>query len=391
MKKQLRRRGPRFAGATVGLDLHQKFIQYSLLDRQGDERENGRIDSDELTLRQLMDHFRERFGRVQVVMEACGCFIWVYDLLKSQLGGEHVRVAAPSKVQAIAQSGEKDDASDAWWLAYLLWDRRLPEAFVAEGDLRELRVAARELRSITDQRSDLMRQMRSHLRQLGLSFARSDWASVVGRQRIDQLVAHARDRHGMRGQAIARLWSRIGAMNEEVEHWQAQVEQLSQKFDEVAQMQKWLPGVGPVIAAVVWSELGDPRRYRQAGSFAKATGLTPGYRHSGGRKVGGAITREGSSHVRWALTRAVIACMRCRRGPGVAVRHWVQAMSRRKCKKVAIVAAARKLAESIWRLFALGGEALDLTRVFGRPPALATLGAPPRTPASGGPRKPSRG
>lgn len=48
---------------------------------------------------------------------------------------------------------------------------------------------------------------------------------------------------------------------------------------------------------------------------------------------------------------------------GRGVKHWAQRMNRRKAKKAAMVAAARKWAESIWRLFALG-EAFDLRRVF---------------------------
>ena len=112
--------------------------------------------------------------------------------------------------------------------------------------------------------------------------------------------------------------------------------------------------------------MGDPRRYRSPKAYAKATGLTPGYRESAGRRKSKGITREGSAHVRWALTRAVLACMRCRQGPGLAVRRWVDARLRRRSKKDAMVAAARKLAEGIWRLFHLG-EAFDVTRAFGGP------------------------
>ena len=56
--------------------------------------------------------------------------------------------------------------------------------------------------------------------------------------------------------------------------------------------------------------------------------------------------------------------------PVAAVRAWLERAQKRKPKKAAIVAAARKLAEAIWRLFALG-EAFDLTRAFGQPPAEA--------------------
>lgn len=234
---------------------------------------------------------------------------------------------------------------------------------MAEGDLRELRIASRELRSVVDERSDLMRRLRSHLRQLGLSFGKSDWASAAGRARIAELVARCEAEHGVRGQAIARLWARIGQMDEEVAHWREAVEALSLKFDQVKLLQDQLPGVGPTIAAAAYGELGDPARYRSAKAYAKATGLTPGYRASGGRRSSQAITRQGSAHVRWALTRAVIACLRCKRGGGLLIKRWVDQQSRRKAKKAAIVAAARKLAESIWRLFALG-EAFELERMF---------------------------
>ena len=176
--KKLQRRVEKFNGLCVGLDLHKRFIQASVLNPQGDEIQATRIASDPQVLGQLFDGLLEKGQPLLVVIEASGCFVWVYDLLVSRLGEEAVKVAAPSKVKVIAQAGEKTDASDAWWLAYLAQENRLPEAFVATGDLRELRIACRELRSVIDQRSDLMRRMKSHLAQLGLGFASSAWASV---------------------------------------------------------------------------------------------------------------------------------------------------------------------------------------------------------------------
>ena len=369
--RKLQRRPERFAGLTVGLDLHQQYTQYSVLDEAGDERANERIVSSAKQLDLLLARLEADGSAVQVVLEASGCFLWAYDHLADRLGREQVHVAAPSKVKAIANSQEKNDANDAWWLAYLQFEGRLPKAFVAEGQLRELRIACREHRTVVDQRSDLMRQMRSHLRQLGLSFRRNDWKSQVGRQRIEALAQQVEAEHGVRGQAVARLWQRIQQMDEEVAYWRDQVDQLAREFDQVQVMDKELPGVGPTIAAAVFSELGDPGRFKYPKGYAKATGLTPGYRESAGRRRGLKITREGSAHVRWALTRAVHSCMRCTQGDGLAVKQWVQRQQRRKTKKNAIVAAARKLAEAIWRLFALG-EAFDLTRIFGQPKARAS-------------------
>jgi len=363
--KKLLRRVKKVVGLCVGLDLHKKFIQVSVLNRDGDEILSERMPATASSLTELLDrlgNMREG-GKLEVALEASGCFVWVYDLLAEKIGKSSVHVAAPSKVKVIAESGEKTDAGDAWWLAYLLQEGRLPEAFVACDDLRELRIACREHRSVTDRRSDLMRRMRSHLAQLGLSFDSRAWSSVAGRQKIRDLVAETEAKHGMRGCAISRLWRRIQVLSEEVRFWKEQVELFSKRFKEVALLDDQLPGVGTQIAAITWSEMGDPVRYRGAKAYGKGTGMTPGYRESGGRRQKKGIQRDGSSLVRWALTRAVMSCMRCRRGAGVAVKEWVKRMMRRKSKKVAIVAAARKLAESIWRLFALG-ESFDLRRVF---------------------------
>jgi len=361
--KKLQRRRDRFKGNSVGLDLHKKMIQFSVIDQLGDEVENDQIASSRQELTALMDRLLKA-GPVQVALEASGCFIWAYDLLVSKLGKGQVHVAAPSKVKVIAESGDKTDATDAWWLGYLLFEGRLPESFVAEGDLRELRIACREYRSVVGVRGDLIRRMRSHLLQLGRGVGKSDFKSLAGRKRIDALVTEVEASEGLRGEAIARLWKRFGGASAEVEHWSGRVSELSKKFDEVKLLDEELAGVGGQIAAVVWSELGDPRRYRSAKAFAKATGLTPGYRESGGRRSGKKITREGSAHVRWALTRAVLACTRCKKGDGLVVKTWLKKMQKRKSKKAAIVAAARKLGEGIWRLFALG-EAFDLTLPFG--------------------------
>ena len=367
--KKLHRRPSRFKGLTVGLDLHKSFTQISVLCEAGDEIQADRIASRPAALLKLIDTLTDDGQAVQVTLEASGCFLWAYDLLVDRLGRAQVHVAAPSRVRVIADSMEKNDANDAWWLAYLLWEGRLPGAFVAEGDLRELRIASRELRSVVDERSDLKRRLKSHLAQLGLSFSASDWASTPGRLRIVALVQEVKAEHGVRGESIDRLWGRIQTLDEEVDHWRGRVDALASSFDQVQVLKRSLPGVGPQTAAVIWSELGDPRRYASAKSYAKATGLTPGYRESGGRMSRGKITRLGSAHVRWALTRAVLSCTRCTQDPaGRAVRAWLERAQKRKPKKAAIVAAARKLAEAIWRLFALG-EAFDLTRAFGAPPA----------------------
>lgn len=162
---------------------------------------------------------------------------------------------------------------------------------------------------------------------------------------------------------LASLLRRIELQDQEIDYWRAEIQERSKSFPEIKAMQDAIPGVGPETAAVVFAELGSPSRYRNAKAFARATGLTPGFRESGGRKTAVKMSRAGSRHARWALTRAVVACMRCKRGAGVSVKYWVLRRTRHEPKKKVYVAAARKIAEGIWRLFELG-ESFDLSRAF---------------------------
>ena len=179
--KTLQRQGKKFNGYTVGLDLHQAFIQFVVFDRKGNEAGGGRIAFGLDALEKFLTQWQAR-GPVQISFEACGCFVWVFELAVKVLGRERVHAAHAGKLRVIAQSMEKNDHNDAWWLGYFLYEGRLPRAFVAEGQLRELRIAGRELRSYTDRRSDLIRRVRSSLAQLGQKLPKGWHTSKLKRE-----------------------------------------------------------------------------------------------------------------------------------------------------------------------------------------------------------------
>jgi len=356
--KKLTRRPVRFKGPTVGLDVHKTFIEYVFLDIRGDEERGGRVAANVEGLSLLLGMLEGRVA--QFVLEAGGSFLWVFDRLVTHAGREHVHVAQPHRIRPIANSLEKNDANDAWWLAYLQFEGRLPESWVPETELRNLRITTRELRDVVDRRSDLIRRFKSHLAQEGLQLGRASFHTQATR---NQAMEFALATPGARRWALEHLLSQIEDLDEEVDWWRTQVRELCAALPQVKAMEKEIPGIGPETSAIVYGELGDPSRYRSAKAYASATGLAPGFRTSGGRSMPTGMSRAGNRHARWALTRAVIACMRCKRGPGVSVKYWVLRRTRNRPKRKVYVAAARKLAEGIWRLFTLGEE-FDLSKAF---------------------------
>jgi len=357
--KKLIRRAVRFKGLTLGLDVHKKFIEYCVLDRQGDQVKAGRIGSSAVELLKLTTTLKQS-GPLQASLEACGCFIWIYDLLIEQLSRETVHVAQPHRIHVVANSMEKNDANDAWWLAYLLFEGRLPESFVAEGELRDLRIAERELRSYTDARADELRRFKSHLAQAGAGVPKNWQSSESGRKKVKAVIKSIK---GERQRALQMLLKQIKKLSSQMQYWRKRVEELSRKLPAVETISENMPGFGPVLSGTVVGELGEPARFHSEKAYAKATGLTPGYRESGGKSSPMSMSREGSSHARWAYTRAVMSCLRCKKGSGAQVRKWVAARCKHKPKRKVIVAAARKMAEGVWRLFKFG-EVFDLAKAF---------------------------
>ena len=102
-----------------------------------------------------------------------------------------------------------------------------------------------------------------------------------------------------------------------------------------------LPGIGPVLAAVIVAEIGDVSRFRTAAQLCSWAGLTPRHRESDTKITRGHITKQGSRLLRWALIEAI---QHAPAGslPGAA-RQRIIARRGKQAKNIAKVAAARRL------------------------------------------------
>lgn len=350
---------------VVGLDVHKDVIAFSHFNAEGEELHSGDLPATGASVLEMLRLVTE--GReTHVSMEASGGMLWLYDLLVEKLGPEHVHVAQPRRIRAIANSQEKNDANDAYWLAYYTFEGRLPEAWIPTGKIRELRIAVRARIEAVRQRSRATVILKGYLRQMGerLPGVRMDGEAVLARAR--ELGANT---PGLLGEALRRTFARYEAAARDVDAWDVSIAATCEDMPEVKRLQERLPGVGTTLAPVIIAESGPMERFTTPKAYAKYTGMTPGDRSTGGRTIHGKMTRQGSRYLRWSLSQAVIHCLRGSRGPGSgargAIAKWVDSKERRmQIKAKARVAAARKLATAIWWLFHRPDQ-FDLFRAFG--------------------------
>ena len=104
-----------------------------------------------------------------------------------------------------------------------------------------------------------------------------------------------------------------------------------------------IPGIGPVLGAVLVAEIGDIARFPSAEKLTCWAGMTPLHRESDTTIHRGKITKQGSRLVRWAAVESV------QRLPATtrlgAFRDHVAA---RRGHNIAVVAAARRQLEYVF-------------------------------------------
>ena len=102
-----------------------------------------------------------------------------------------------------------------------------------------------------------------------------------------------------------------------------------------------LPGIGPVLAAVIIAEIGDVTRFKNAAQLCSWAGLTPRHRESDTKVTRGHVTKQGSRLLRWALIEAI---QRVPRDSVIGtVKDAIIARRGKQAKNIAKVAAARRL------------------------------------------------
>jgi transposase len=311
----------------VGIDLHRRRSVIVRRSHEGETLELTRIDnSDLLALERAVmaagDH-------PVVVVESCYGWYWLVDYL-DELGCE-VHLAHPLG-NNWGNRRVKNDDRDATDLADLLRMGRLAEGWIAPRDLREKRELVRYRQKLVRTRTSMKNQVHAVLAKEGASVTVTDLFGAGGQVMLDQL--HMGEAYESHVESLRRL---LTGVNREIGRLASEIETQMAHVPSYKAIQQ-IPGVGPVLAAVLVSEIGDVTRFPSAKHLCSWAGLTPRHRESDTTVRRGHITKQGSALVRWAAVEA--AARHFGRGPMATRRACI---AERRGKRIAQVAAARQL------------------------------------------------
>jgi transposase len=233
----------------VGIDLHRRRSVVARIAETGEPLGWVQIinDRDQLALAMA-----EAGEDAEVVLEATYGWYWAADLLAGL--GAKVHLAHPLGVKAFSYRRVKNDVRDATDLADLLRMGRLPEAWIAPPETRELWELVRHRAKLVHLRTSLRCQVHAVLAGQGVPVSVSDLFGVAGNQLLDELVLPEAYRH--RVDSLRRLIELFDVEIDAVARLTR--ERLSKDPGYVAV--QTIPGVGPILGAAATVAMLRPRR-----------------------------------------------------------------------------------------------------------------------------------
>lgn len=328
----------------VALDVHKHYTWARVENDQGHKLFECKLGHSGGTIKNFISKWS---AGTPVAVETVGNWYWVVDEIEAGKGSPQLVNARLAKL--MIGSVNKSDKLDAKGMNRLQRVGTLPTVWIAPSSVRDARELPRTRMVLSKQRTQFKNRIHATLEKYGLKVdGVSDAFGKRGRQIIEELCSKLPPHT----QQALRL------MLDELDHVQANLKtiegQMCQAFAPCAETTylQSEPGVGDILAVVIWTEIGTIERFSRAEQFASYCGLVPREHSSGGKIRFGAIRRDVNVYLKWgfveAANSAILNCERC------GYNHISQLYQRIKARRghnKAKVAVARHLAEaSFWIL-----------------------------------------
>ncbi|MCB9888431.1 MAG: IS110 family transposase [Planctomycetes bacterium] len=321
---------------VVIADHHKSVFVCRTVDTQTGETELRTLNA---TREELQALFTELPRPAVLFVEACRSWEWVSDLCEDQV--MDMRLVDAAKMPEIWRSNKKTDRQDVEaMLERWLVTGQLPESYRATRAQRELRGLTRRLEEIRKHRRVTLNRIHALIDAHGMPAKKENFVDETWKASAQRLLPPDV------WIVLDTLLDELGILIKQQQTLEQRVEELMTDHDDAKRLQA-IPGVGKIIAATILAETADIERFPNARAFAAYTGLVPRVRSSAGKAKLGNITRSGPPGLRWALGHAIFASIRSKH-PSAATEFYRLKAKRGKPKKLAMTAAAHKLARIVF-------------------------------------------
>lgn len=318
----------------IGCDFHPGYQQIAMWDQATGE-----------VLERALSHERKEEvrafyaglqGPVRVGIEASGQSQW-FERLLTELGHQ-VWIGDAAKIRASCERKQKTDRRDAELLVKLLDENRFPRIWVPTPEERDARQLLLHRAKLVRMRSQVKNQLQALALNQGVQRRGKLW-SAAGRKQLESLPLLP-----WAGRRRTELLVLHDQLEESIGELDRAVAEQAHTRPAVRRLMTH-PGVGPITALAFVLTMGPAERFRRGKQVASYFGLIPTEHSSGGggQRLGH-ISKQGNPFLRGLLVEAAQSAVRYEPG----MRREYQRLAQRKCRALAKVAMARKLAVRLY-------------------------------------------
>jgi transposase len=286
----------------IGIDHHKKFSHVVVMNDAGEVLWDGKMDSEPEAFKTLKESL-PRGEQVQSVLEAGRNWGPLYDALVEL--GLNPKLANPLRMRLIAETFTKTDKIDATTHAIILKAGLTPLVHVPPKDIRDQKNLLRQRIWLVKLQTGLKNRIHNVIdRNHAVPPVVSDLFGKRGTTWLEELRLDEPDGKLLR--ADLELLDALQVQIRHTERWIAQA--LKTNLD--MPILESLPGVGPLLAAIMALEINDISRFASPAKLCSYSGLVNSTYSSGGKTFHGGLIPACNHHLRYAFIEAAWGAIR---------------------------------------------------------------------------------
>jgi len=277
-------------------------------------------------------------------IEACGsAHHWARELIK--LGHEVILLNARYVKSFVV--GNKNDFNDAAGIFDAVTRPNKRVVSIKTIDQQDIQLIHKIRQGLVGKRTALANQLRGLLSERGIIIPKS--INQV-RKHLPLILEDAEnDLTPLSREVFAEHYEKLTALDEEVKRQDQRISRLCNN-DALSRRFLDVPGVGPMTASIVASDIGEGKGYQSSRDYAASLGVVPRQHSSGDKQIYLGISKRGNRYIRTLLIHGARAVLKNCHHKQDKLSLWLQALIERRGFNKAAVALANKNARILWAM-----------------------------------------